>query len=181
MTRNQIEYQKNEELRRSNMVGEAETKRANLARESETNRANLANELLKSQAQAEQARSNRAQESIGYMNAAEAQRAHLAQETENNRSNLAREFELNRSNVAKEEENRRSHEASEQANFLDRYTKVSENQAQRDHEMQLELQKEGAASALESQRVSSEAMKQLSGSLIQNVIPKIVETFTKTF
>lgn len=106
MTRNQIEFQRNVETNRSNLVNETETnranvakeglqkeqneetKRSNLAREAETQRSNLARET-------ETSRSNRAQEALGYANLAEAKRSHLANEllgsatlAENSRHNV---------------------------------------------------------------------------------------------
>lgn len=108
-----------------------ETARANRAREqlqsdtlSETIRSNQANEGmrsreidLKTRAQTEVERSNRARESeTSRANRAREQetyRSNVAKEMETNRSNLAREIELNRSNVAKEDELHRHNSTTE--------------------------------------------------------------------
>lgn len=84
MTRNQIEYWKLQEEKRSNRAGETETRRANLARETESHRSNLANER-------ENARSNRARENLqregNVINSLHLER----QDAENERANRASE------------------------------------------------------------------------------------------
>lgn len=127
MTKNQIEFQKYQEQKRSNQAQEsltqseqAETHRANVSKETETHRANVVRETQASQAQDETERSNRAREaethrantvsealgsanlSLGYSNLSEAITSHRNQEVETNRANLAREAETNRSNLAQE-------------------------------------------------------------------------------
>lgn len=99
MTRNQIEYQKT-----------VEEKRSNLAREAEASRSNRAQEALTAARDAETARSNLARE-------LETNRANTAREAEENRSNLARELETNRHNVQQEQITR-------EGNYLDLAGKV---------------------------------------------------------
>lgn len=74
MTKNQIEYQRNVETKRSNLAVETETARANREREKENFRSNTARE-------------------------AETLRSNLAKEGENYRSNTAREDETRRNNM----------------------------------------------------------------------------------
>lgn len=62
MTKNQIEYWRNVETKRSNLATELETKRSNEARELETRRHNLVVEQQGFSTLAEQARSNQARE-----------------------------------------------------------------------------------------------------------------------
>lgn len=127
MTRNQIEYQRNVELKRANLASEkqtqvrdSETARANKAREAENFRTNTANEQIRQGTLAETARTNRANEQLkGYQigvtdahNAA-MERLQASQNAELARSNLARELETNRANVARELEQERSNRANE--------------------------------------------------------------------
>lgn len=134
MTKNQIEYAKLLESRRSNLANEdltkardknayeinlrnaAESERHNRATEAqarasldETIRANQAREAHEVNVLAETSRSNRAREE-------ETKRSNLAKEAETNRSNLAREKETYRSNVARETETARSNRANESLN-----------------------------------------------------------------
>lgn len=95
MTQNQIAYQK--------LLEEG---RANLAREAENIRSNKANEAILTKQYDEAVRSHLASE-------AETHRANVAREKEENRSNLAKELEQNRSNVARENENHRTNVANE--------------------------------------------------------------------
>lgn len=135
MTRNQIEYARLLETKRSNLVNEglqkasiSETSRHNIVTENETSRANMARETetkrYNIQSLAETRRSNLARES-------ETMRSNIARETENyrhntvtegqtalslaetQRSNLVREAETLRSNLAREAETNRSNVASE--------------------------------------------------------------------
>lgn len=84
MTRNQIEFWKNEEQKRSNRVQEGETARHNVATETETNRHNVVTE-------GETERSNRAREGIDLSKLAETKRHNVATEGENYRHNTATE------------------------------------------------------------------------------------------
>lgn len=116
MTKNQIEYNKlleqrrtnlrNEELTasrdleaaRHNLEGEGiqrqtlgETARANRAREAETYRANLAKEALGVRQAEETERANRLREQLQSSTLAETRRSNIAKESETRRSNLATE------------------------------------------------------------------------------------------
>lgn len=91
MTRNQIEYLKLQEQKRSNSAQEAETKRANLAREGETARSNLVRESQNQIALDETSRHNQAAEGLGQAQLDEAKRSNLVREQETMRSNLERE------------------------------------------------------------------------------------------
>lgn len=92
MTRNQIEYWRNVETNRSNLVTELETNRSNLAREAETKRSNIENERI--------AREKLAHEISAF------NQSHLlaiSQQREQARSNESRETETQRANVANED------------------------------------------------------------------------------
>lgn len=97
MTKNQIEYQKLLELKRSNRAGEEETHRSNVAQEELTRSRDTISLDLRGR-------------ELG-----ETQRANLAREAENYRSNVAREAENTRSNLAREAETQRHNYASEKA------------------------------------------------------------------
>lgn len=92
MTRNQIEYHRLQEYKRSNRATERETyrsnrareaelQRSNLARERETKRSNEANELLNTLARQETIRSHRATEDLEHYRTREVKRANLENES----------------------------------------------------------------------------------------------------
>lgn len=128
MTKNQIEYAKLLETRRSNIAQEDltksrdaegarhnlvtegisrasldETSRANKAREQETRRANLASETLTAARDAETARANLEREKENFRSHAAQERIQLTTLEETRRANLAKEQEAKRSNQAKEQ------------------------------------------------------------------------------
>lgn len=135
MTANQIAYLNYLELKRSNLVKEAENARSNRAVELENRRSNIARELetfrnnnavlTESQrhsravesnqfySYAEQARHNRMTEVAVANQLAETVRSNIAREQETVRSNIAREQETSRSNVAREQETIRHNRATE--------------------------------------------------------------------
>lgn len=134
MTKNQIEYQKLQELKRSNLAQEAltvkrdqsnreiglgqlsESQRHNLAYEAETSRHNLA---VEDAARTELGIKSRQADTQQYdaetrrMSHFETARSNRAKETEMNRHNIAVETEERRSNMARETETHRSNLANE--------------------------------------------------------------------
>lgn len=84
MTRNQIEFWKNEEQKRSNRAQEGETARHNVVTEQETRRHNVTTE-------GETERSNRAREGIDLSKLAETSRHNKVTEGETTRHNVATE------------------------------------------------------------------------------------------
>lgn len=173
MTKNQIEYAKLLEQRRSNRSNEvlidrrdrnamtiamgtlAETQRHNQMSErisldinSETARHNQAQESMQAQSIAETRRSNLARE-------AETSRANLAKEQETRRANLAREAEQERADIAREVETRRSNTVSQQISLRGLEEQRRTNQA-REHETSrhnLAQESETIRSAMESERI----------------------------
>lgn len=99
MTRNQIEYWRLVENKRSNLANEAENKRANLARELETNRSNLARE-------AESHRANVAIEQITSLRDLRSYLTNMLGIQETIRANKARESISTRQAVETERSNR---------------------------------------------------------------------------
>lgn len=138
MTRNQIEYWSLLENKRSNIARETETKRANLAREVETNRSNVARELETARSNRmneqitslrdlrnylttfmnlqEQARHQRASESLGKQQLAESQRSAYERERQSaiNTAATVQQLDISRSQVA---ETMRSNQARESEQY----------------------------------------------------------------
>lgn len=146
MTRNQIEFQKTEELRRANIAQEgltsardAETARANRATESwrtaqlaETQRTNQANEDLKAQQNAETHRSNLVHESYNWAALGEQNRSNLAKELLTMQQNV----ETSRHNASVESETERSNRSNEdigrERNSVSKFGAVLSAQTQKD-------------------------------------------------
>lgn len=127
MTKNQIDYWRLQEEKRSHAATEGETKRSNLAKEAENYRSNLARETETHRANvvsegiafgnlSEATRSHMANEGIAQANLEETVRHQMATESETQRSNLAKEMENYRHNSAVESETRRSNIVNEGIN-----------------------------------------------------------------
>lgn len=134
MTKNQLEYWKNQEQIRSNLAQETETNRANMAREAETHRANLQNEAhlreMDRQAEMNRLQNERLKlrdQELTAKSQSEVKRANLSRELENSRSrvegNQIRRREASTANYnaltnrMQAEELKRSHLAQESYNL----------------------------------------------------------------
>nr|AVX53660.1 putative ORF1 [Marmot picobirnavirus] len=141
MTKNQIEYAKLLELKRSNKAQEGITS----ARDAESARHNVAAETISLDQLSEVRRSNQSKER-------ETARSNLARERETARANIAQETELKRSNLARETENKRSNIAS--LNEAIRTHRANEGISSRDVQNRYTLGREGNLVTISGQNVS---------------------------